>query len=323
MRYLFGFFLLPFVGVAQFAPPAGQAGTTAMYKDSSAFINWAAACRVTRGLEDISNSASGYPTIGDSSKAIGIADNSVVSLGDGGYAICTFQHPLVDGPGPDLAVFENSFSDDYLEFGFVEVSSDGVNYFRFPATSNIQDTAQTSSFGTSDATLVNNLAGKYRGLYGTPFDLQELAGTPGLDINNITHVKIVDAVGSINSAYATYDKNNNKVNDPWPTAFASSGFDLDAVGVIYDVTNSVVEQRDDAVTLHPNPASPNGHLTIRSGKQIDRVEATDSYGRLIHVIAERMADCIKIDMNGFAAGVYTVHLTQGNMAITKKLIIAQ
>jgi hypothetical protein len=42
----------------------------------------------------------------------------------------------------------------------------------------------------------------------------------------------VDVVGSITPAYATYDSQGNMVNDPWPTPYSSSGFDLDAVGVI-------------------------------------------------------------------------------------------
>jgi len=255
MRYFFCLLLLPLPGLAQFAPPVGQAGTTAIYKDSSAFSSWATFCNVTRGLQDISNPGGGYASVGDSSKAIGIADNGVVSLGDGGVAICTFQNPITDGSGPDLAVFENSFSDDYLEFAFVEVSSDGINFFRFPATCNIQDTAQTGPFDLSDATKINNLAGKYRALYGTPFDLSEMQGIGGLDINNITHVKIVDVVGSINPSYATYDQNGRKVNDPWPSAFASCGFDLDAVGVIHDITNSINEYMKVDFTVFPNPSA--------------------------------------------------------------------
>src|ERR1035437_1398731 len=122
MRLLFlVLFFTQFV-FAQFAPPVGQIGTTAMYKDSSAFIAWTDFCMVQRGLQDISNSAGPKATVGDSSKAIGIADNGVVSLGDAGIAICTFSQPITDAPGYDFAVFENSFSDDYLEFAFVEVS---------------------------------------------------------------------------------------------------------------------------------------------------------------------------------------------------------
>src|SRR5262249_13856862 len=70
----------------------------------------------------------------------------------------------------------------------------------------------------------------------TPFDLAELAGTsPLLDVNNVQFVRLLDVVGTINPQYATLDGQGNIVNDPWPTAFGSSGFDLDAVGVINQV----------------------------------------------------------------------------------------
>ncbi len=324
MRYFFCLWLLPLLSVAQFAPPVGQAGTTAMYKDSSAFINWATFCNVTRGYQDISTPSLGYATIGDSSKALGKADNSLVSLGDAGYAICTFQNPITDGPGPDLAVFENSFNDDYLELAFVEVSSDGINFFRFPATSNTQDTLQTGSFGSTDATLINNLAGKYRGMYGTPFDLQELQGVGGLNINAITHVKIIDVVGSITPTYATFDQNGRRVNDPWSTAFPSSGFDLDALGVIHDITNSIMENKENDLSIFPNPSGGVSKLklTIRNEdlKNKGEIRISDALGREIKrekiVLEGDLAFC---DVGQLPPGVYFFNIG----ICVKKVIITQ
>lgn len=218
---------------AQFAPAAGQPGSTAIFKDSSVFVNWASSCNLVRGYQDISDPSPGYASVGDSSSATGIAGaNGIVSLGDGGAATLQFPFPIKNGVGYDFAVFENSFSDDYLELGFVEVSSDGINFFRFPATSNTQDTVQVGPFDLLDATKLNNLAGKYRMNYGTPFDLSDLPLAAGLDPDHITHVRIIDVIGSIDNSYATSDQYGNKINDPWPTPFPSSGFDLDAVGVI-------------------------------------------------------------------------------------------
>ncbi len=166
--------IFPFIVKAQFAPAAGQIGTSAIKKDSSIIINWAIACKVTRGWQDISNQGLGKTTVGDSSKAIGIADGlNVVSLGDAGYAVLTFQSPIKNGIGNDFCVFENSFDPGFLELAFVEVSSDGINFTRFPATSNQQNAIQISPFATNcDPTKINNLAGKYIANYGTPFDLQ-------------------------------------------------------------------------------------------------------------------------------------------------------
>lgn len=56
---------------------------------------------------------------------------------------------------------------------------------------------------------------------------------PGLNLNSVTHIRIVDVVGSIDPLYATRDSLNRVINDPWPTFFETGGFDLDAVGVIH------------------------------------------------------------------------------------------
>lgn len=309
------------IAFAQFAPPAGQIGSTAISKDSSVFVSWANYCVLQRGLQDVSNVSGPYASIGDSSSPLGIADNSVVSLGDGGTAVLSFPQPVMDGPGNDFAVFENSFSDDYLEFGFVEVSSDGINFFRFPATCNIQDTAQTGSFGLSDATKINNLAGKYRVTFGTPFDLSELQGISGLDVNNVTHIKITDVVGSINPAYATYDKNNKKINDPWPTQFASSGFDLDAVGVIHQAPNSIRENDIAAhVSVYPNPCKANLYLSFRSGNA--SASLLDLNGN--EILSEKINTIpVKFELNGLSAGVYFLRITSDNQTCVKKIIIAE
>jgi len=244
--------LLPFaaglLNVAQawaggYAPAVGQPGSTAIAAGDPGFVEWASGyTNFSPGLQDISNPSLGLASFGTPANALGHADvdlstgftSPVVSLGDGGSITLTFDKPITNGPGPDLAVFENSFSDTFLELAFVEVSSDGQHFFRFPSVSLTPTSSQVGSFGTLDPTNLNNLAGKYRGGYGTPFDLSDLLGItdPNLNLNNITEVRVVDVVGSINPLYASHDSLGNVVNDPWPTPFASSGFDLDAVGVL-------------------------------------------------------------------------------------------
>jgi hypothetical protein len=257
--------LLSFHLTAQFHPPVGSIGTSAMHKDSSAFVGWAGQCIIQRGELDISNPPLGYSSVGDNLSAIGQAGlNGVVSLGDAGTATLTFEATIFDGSGWDFAVFENSFNSTFLELAFVEVSSNGIDFFRFPAVSNTQDTSQIDNAGSVDATKINNLAGKYSSLYGTPFDLADLSTSPLLDIDNISHIKIIDVVGSINTSYATYDVNGSKVNDPWPTPFPSSGFDLDAVGVIH-LNPLNVEGQNSLITefiVYPNPLTSNSVLSF-------------------------------------------------------------
>jgi hypothetical protein len=319
-RFLCFLISIPFFGNAQFAPAAGQAGTTAIKKDSSIIINWATGCKVVRGYQDVSNQSLGYASVGDSSKAIGIADGiNVVSLGDGGTAVLTFQSPIKNLAGPDFCVFENSFDAGFLELAFVEVSSDGINFTRFPATCNVQNTVQIGPFDTSsDPTKIDNLAGKYIANYGVPFDLQQLNGTIGLDINAITHVKIIDAVGCIQAQYATYDKNNNKINDPWATAFGSSGFDLDAVGVINQVPLSVKEQNEleSLVKVFPTIVSREMNIDNRSGKRLT-AEVSDIEGR---VVMTTEINSGKLLLEELSTGMYFAKLSDGNNSFTKKFV---
>ena len=236
--------LVPVTLWAQFPPAQDQPGTTAMHADSSAFVAWATGCVAEPGPMNIANPSAGNAGSGwPASNVIGYPQGTmgVTCLGDGGMATVTFASPICNREGPDFAVFENGFENAqlpglwFLELGFVEVSSDGENFFRFPAYSNTQTSTQIGGMGCIDPSQIHNLASKYGAMYGTPFDLDEVPDNPLLDKDHITHVRIVDVVGSIDPEYASYDCQGNPVNDPWPTAFASGGMDLDAVGVIHDL----------------------------------------------------------------------------------------
>lgn len=314
------------VAAAQYAPAAGVPGTTAIYKDSSVFISWATQCNVVRGLQDVSNSSFGYASVGDSSMALGIAgSNGTVSLGDGGYATMTFLNPVADGPGWDFAVFENSFSDSFLELAFVEVSSDGVNFFRFPAHSLTDTSVQTNSFGATDPTKINNLAGKYRNYYGTPFDLAEMANIHDLNIESITHIRVVDVIGTVAPQYCTRDTANNPVNDPWPTAFASGGFDLDAIGVIHDNPASVNEAQNPFLSLYPNPAGVGSELSFSFSDQRvlgTTLVITNATGEVVkqQLIENLTGSVPTADLN---PGMYFIHVTTEEKQFSVRWLIVR
>ena len=251
---------------ASFAPPAALNGSTAISKDSSVFKAWATNIDVERGFRDISIKDSGRASYGLPTNAIGKAgENGLVSLGDGGVATLTFAKPITNGAGADFAVFENSFDDYFLELAMVEVSSDGKKFLRFPSTSYSDTTMQIGSFGKVDARMINNLAGKYRVGFGTPFDLEELKNIAGLDVNAITHVRIIDAIGTIDKKYCSRDAFGNVINDPWATNFASSGFDLDAVGVINEAAPNGTEKMlsSNLISAYPNPVTNGSSLFIK------------------------------------------------------------
>lgn len=310
---------------AQFAPAAGQLGTTAIHKDSSVFTNWAQSCSYNLGPIDVSNSNSIFPTVGDSLSPTGKAgDNGILSLGDGGSAILHFTPSITNENGWDFCVFENSFSDNFLELAHVEVSSNGIDFYRFPSTSLTQDTTQTDSFGNTDPEKINNLAGKYRVNFGTPFDLEEMTNTIGLDVNNITHVKIIDVIGSINPSYCNYDDSNNKINDPWPTPFPSSGFDLDAIGVINQLPLDIKIVNNAFNIRYNNPFNESIQLLFESNNnEFNRIKLFNTNGGIVKelnhfsIIGE---NSIKISTNNLSKGFYILNIENKNCYTKLKLI---
>lgn len=313
---------------AQFAPQVGNIGTTALYKDSSIFINWAIGCTLNRGWLNIADMSLGKALVGDETYIVGKAGNGIASLGDGGEAIVTFAKPIINGNGPDFAVFENGFIDQtltpgtaFLELAFVSVSSDGMHYVSFPAISNIDTTLQVSAFKGIDASNIHNLAGKYLGNYGTPFDLSELTDTTGVDINNITHVKITDVVGSITPQYATKDSRGLTINDPWPTPFASGGFDLDAVGVIYQNgaigINEIANQSP--FQIYPVPAKVNQAIYIKT--ETPKIWNIELVNQLGEVILTTTTELMLTTIQYHKTGMYILRMYNTENAFTQKIII--
>ena len=308
---------------AQFAPAEGIVGTTAMHADSSAFVAWATGCTIERGPMRIDRPASGFASYGDETKALGVPGGTmdVVSLGDGGTAVLTFASPICNLPGPDFAVFENGLHPDqdttmtlyFLELAFVEVSSDGVNFFRFPAVSYVQTETQIANAGAINPAQLHNFASKYGAMYGTPFDLDEVEDNALLDKNKVTHVRLVDVVGCIDPEYGTKDSEGHIINDPWPTNFNSSGMDLDAVGVIHDLAHhNVAENEGIGVAMYPNPVKD--RLTVKA-ENLQSVEVFNIVGQQVMISSETI-----IDMRTLTQGVYFVRVVCEGGMVTKRVV---
>ena len=208
----------PYPGVA------GTTGSDAIHKDDPRLLAWATGRSEVLYGKDV-DAVWRTPAKAYGKATGGIYD--IVCLGNGGRITLYFPHPVRDGEGHDFAVFENSFSTGFLELAFVEVSSDGTNFTRFPSASLTQNPVGASDL-TMDPTNLNGLAGKYHAAYGTPFDLAGLPVSPVLDKQNVRFIRIVDIIGNGN----TKDSGNRPIYDPTPT-IGSGGFDLEAVGVIH------------------------------------------------------------------------------------------
>ena len=303
---------------AQYPPAAGQAGSTAIRNDSSILVAWATHCEVIRGPMDISLPGGGNASFGEPEQATGFAEGNpslVVSLGDGGSALLTFDGKIYNGPGPDFAVFENSFSDDFLELAFVEVSSNGTDFFRFPSVSLTNNATQVGTFGTIDPTKIHNLAGKYRGGYGTPFDLEELRDTPGLDVNAVTHIRIIDVVGCIQPPYASLDSEGHIINDPWPTPFPSGGFDLDGIGVIHLSANGF-PNKTCGISAFYNPVG----RYISFTQPVTGILKAQVFSLTGQLLASYSGEQGKIYLTNLPRGIYLVKIISDLNAQTLKIV---
>jgi hypothetical protein len=310
---------------AQFAPQAPLPGHEGIAVNDTRIVDWAHTCTVTRGWLDIANKSLGQVSMGTDTNAIGMANAAIVSLGDSGVAVLGFEHSIKNGPGPDFAVFENGFSHlindtlAYLEFAFVEVSSDGIQFFRFPATCEQQDSVQTE-YTFVDARLFHNLAGKYKSGFGTPFDLEELKDLEGLDVDHITHVRIVDVVGSINRELGSMDAMGNMVNDPYPTPFPGGGFDLNAVAVLN--SNKPVSVNTNAageiqLQVFPNPATRELNIQVPLANATTFFQILDLSGRILK--QGKFTGATRVDLQQFAAGLYILRCTLGQETAVFKI----
>ncbi|MBI9077364.1 MAG: hypothetical protein JEZ02_18290 [Desulfatibacillum sp.] len=212
-----------------YAPAAGQAGSTAVSKDDASIKGWAT------GYTNLVYGSNVDPAYQTPEKALGAATGAVrdiVCLGRGGRITLTFSPNIIfNGEGPDLTIFENSEIPGFLELAYVEVSSDGVNFVRFPNDSLTPNSV--GAFATIDPTNIDGLASKYRVGYGTPFDLNSLITSTAVlsntvDLDRITHVRLIDVVGD----GTCLDTTGDPIYDPYPTT-GSAGFDLEAAGYMH------------------------------------------------------------------------------------------
>jgi hypothetical protein len=273
-------------GVPGFVGPAGDGITTS--NAPANYINpvfgaWATTVIDYSPGGDINDIS---PDFTNAANALGevTGDNfNIVSLGDldqsqidsniqPGQITLGFNVTVSDKAGPDFAVFENGLMEAgtgklFAELAYVEVSSDGTNFARFPSIS--MTTNLITTYKTIEARNIYNLAGKHsnaaNGSWGTPFDLLTLSCNPLVqsnivDLSNINYIRIIDIPGTGDFT----DSRNSPIYDPWLTS-GSGGFDLEAVGVINSPQfTRIITDAGQHGTISPY-GMPNGQISVPLG----------------------------------------------------------
>ena len=172
------------------------------------------------------------------------------SLGKNGDITFGFDVTITNGPGKDFIVFENPFFINsqpgkiFAELMYVEVSTDGINFAKFPSISN------TPGPGSIYPNNVTNLAGVWP-VYanvgedgndmepdpfnsneagGDAFDLDDLVNHPlvqsgDIDLQNINYIKLIDILGD----GSNLDSRGSPIYDPTDM---DNGAEVDAISVI-------------------------------------------------------------------------------------------
>lgn len=301
---------------AQFAGPAGTIGSTAISKDSNCISFWANSAIVKRGLKNVSDSSLGFVSAGDSTSIIGKAgENGTLSLGDNGSVIIGFEQEIKDVQGFDFAVFENGLNDQYLELAFVDVSFDDEIYYRFPAHYLSSSENQIGPFDAAQhATEIDGLAGKYRVLYGTPFDINLLRSRfPNL--NKIKKIKITDVCGSILPQWCQRDSAGNIINDPWPTPFETGGFDLDAIAALNQFPSYINEQEKFIQTAYKEQ-----FFEVFCYEKIKQVSCYNLNGEWINLKYLVQNNSIQLMIDELPRGIYALNIQTENKTYVIKMV---
>ncbi len=185
--------------------------------------------------------------------------DELLSLGEGGSITLKMGREIVDGEGPDFAIFENLLywggesTNAYTEAAIVEVSDDGATWTRFGfdfvadgpvGPLDVPDTVPANFIGFAGIQPTSaNCDPNGDGVYDDMIDPLDPAVSGGdlfdladIGVPSARYVRIIDT-GHIERAPGTetYDDDGDLVNDGGnllPAYEGIQGFDLDAIAVI-------------------------------------------------------------------------------------------
>ncbi len=233
------------------------------------------------------NTGAGGPGIFDETLILGGPRGGdgihVYSLGTGGDVTLGFDVTITNGPGSDFVVFENGFEFDGLvfpEMAMVEVSTNGVDFARFP----MRYDGPQGPFGSFELLpwgIYSGLTGLVPPVAnvdsntidprnvtmggGEGFDLDDLLEHPlvvsGLvDLDAINQIRLVDLVAG--------EEVDFRLVTIWDSGGVESSADIDSIAVIHHTGNqngsapTVDLYRDDLDYVFLEISDPDGFLDV-------------------------------------------------------------
>jgi hypothetical protein len=139
-------------------------------------------------------------------------------------------------------------------------------------------------------------------------------------------VKIIDVIGSVDSNFCNYDQYLNKINDPFPTPFPSSGFDLDAVGVINQGPLNIILENSENILENFRVINGMVVFDLKSVQKADfKVEIFDLSGKIIFQknYKNNLEATQNIDIQSFKNGIYLLNISTQSQSITQKFVLNQ
>lgn len=222
------------------------------------------------------------------------------SIGIGGEITVGLKNGVIrNGEGVDFIIFENAFQrlidgKIFAEPAIVSVSQDGVNFIVFPYN-------EWTLEGMAGKTPTNGQI--------SPFDYPDCGGD-GFDLSvvgldYITHIKIKDVslIVTINATHPYYQPQ-----------FLVSGFDLDAISILYPDYSSIIDLTDEKPSIQ--------ELKDRFVVNIDKgkVYVYNLQGVLVYSIeANSLCEIPKSKLpKGFL--IFSIYDFSNNKKITRKFI---
>jgi hypothetical protein len=121
--------------------------------------------------------------------------------------------------------------------------------------------------------------------------------------------------------YATRDNAGRIINDPFPTPYPSSGFDIDAVGIIHALGYTSIEDvTSNAIKVFPTLLQEEKKIQLTGIQTVNDIRILDMQGRLVPYTRE--GETIILE-DSIEDGIYFLQIEKNNNRYTYKITVME